>query len=199
LLGFVAERAGGDRLDRLAARLVFEPLEMGASRFVDLALPERPTDVAATERCPYRGVVVGEVHDQNTHAAGGILGQAGLFSTGGDLARFAAAMMTPTGGFSRELVEAFMTPSGVPGSSWMLGWDTPSPTGGESQAGDRWPRTGAGHLGFTGCSLWIDRPRGRAVVLLTNSIHPVVQKPRTKVFRRAVMDAVCDQLLPSSR
>ena len=60
-----------------------------------------------------------------------------------------------------------------PGSSWRLGWDTPSPTPGVSQAGDRWPRTGAvGHTGFTGTSLWLDLAHRRWVVLLTNRVHP---------------------------
>src|SRR5436190_172548 len=36
LLGAALERAGGDRLDRLARDLIFEPLGMHASGFVDL-------------------------------------------------------------------------------------------------------------------------------------------------------------------
>jgi CubicO group peptidase (beta-lactamase class C family) len=196
LLGFVLERASGQRLDALAQRLVFEPVGMSSSRFVDLAQPGRPAAAAATERCPYRGVVRGEVHDQNTHAAGGILGQAGLFTTADDLSRFALAIMDGAAGFSRDVTAEFLKPSGVPGSTWCLGWDTPHPSAGESQAGDLWPRTGVGHLGFTGCSLWLDPPRRRLVVLLTNSIHPAVQKTRTKALRRAVMDAVVAALPP---
>jgi len=190
LLGFAIERAAGDRLDRVARAQVFEPLSMASARFVDLAQNDRPHPVAATERCPYRGVVHGEVHDQNTHAAGGILGQAGLFSTADDVGRFAQAMVDASHGFSRELLDTFFTRCAIPGSTRSLGWDSPSDVPGESHTGELWPRDAVGHLGFTGCSLWIDRARERWAVLLTNSIHPNVQKPVTKALRRRVMDAV---------
>ena len=65
LLGFYLERVGGERLDALATRLVFEPLGMQATRFVDLdADPPvpRPSPVAPTEVCPRRGLVVGLGH-----------------------------------------------------------------------------------------------------------------------------------------
>jgi CubicO group peptidase (beta-lactamase class C family) len=193
LLGFAVERAAGDRLDHVARRLVFDPVGMPSARFVDLAQPDRP-DAPPTEDCPYRGIVRGEVHDQNTHAAGGILGQAGLFACADDLGRFADAMIRASAGFDRAVLDAFFAPCGVPGSTWRHGWDTPSTTPGESQAGERWSRAGFGHTGFTGTSMWLDPPRGRYAILLTNSIHPVVQKPVTKAFRRRVMDAIVAEL-----
>ena len=184
LLGALCEEIGGDRLDHLAARLIFDPLGMIASRFVDLGAGERLVTAAPTELCPRRGLVVGEVHDDNCHAAGGILGHAGLFSTADDLARFAIAACAgrafPT--------ERLWSPANVPGSTWCLGWDRPSP--GPSQAGTHWPRTGVGHLGFTGCSLWIDPPRARACVFLTNRVHPSRADDRIKQLRPAVHDLV---------
>jgi CubicO group peptidase (beta-lactamase class C family) len=59
-----------------------------------------------------------------------------------------------------------------------------------SHAGDRWPRDGFGHLGFTGCSIWLDPPRDRAVVLLTNRVHPSRAREGIRELRRAVMDGV---------
>jgi CubicO group peptidase (beta-lactamase class C family) len=193
LLGFIVERAAGDRLDRVAQHLVFDPVGMPHTRFVDLDRPERP-DAAATEDCPYRGFVVGEVHDQNTHAAGGILGHAGMFTVADDLSRFASAIVDATAGFDRAVIDAFLEPCGVPGSTWRHGWDSPSTTPGESQAGELWSRDGFGHCGFTGTSLWIDPARRRHAVILTNSIHPVVQRPVTKAFRRAMHDAITTML-----
>ncbi len=194
LLGACVERAGGDRLDHLAAAHVFDALGMTATRFVDLDASDRPTGAAATEDCPYRGVVQGEVHDQNAHAAGGIMGHAGLFSTAPDLGRFAMAMIDASGGFDRGTIDAFFAPSGVPGSTWRHGWDTPDPKPGVSHAGDRWSRDGMGHLGFTGCAIWLDPARRRYVVLLSNFIHPTVRKEDLKAFRRAVMDEVVARL-----
>jgi len=197
LLGAALERAGGARLDQLARALVFEPLAMGETRFVDLERPH-PTGAASgtapTELCPRRGLVWGEVHDENAHAAGGIAGHAGLFSTTGDLMRFAAAMNAAVRGerglFDPARARALATTPSVPGATWRLGWDAPSPEPGVSHAGDRWPRDGFGHLGFTGCSIWLDPPRDRAVVLLSNRVHPSRTRDGIRELRRAVMDGV---------
>jgi serine-type D-Ala-D-Ala carboxypeptidase len=197
LLGAALERAGGARLDELARALVFEPLAMAATRFVDLERPHAAAPVAGvapTEVCPRRGLVWGEVHDENAHAAGGICGHAGLFSTAGDLVRFAAAMNAAVRGerglFDPERARRLATTPSVPGSTWRLGWETPSREPGVSHAGDRWPKDGVGHLGFTGCSMWLDPPRDRAVVLLTNRVHPTRERGGIRELRRAVMDGV---------
>jgi CubicO group peptidase (beta-lactamase class C family) len=196
VLGFVAERAAGDRLDALAARALFEPLGMTSARFVDLAAPRMafPAPVAPTEICPRRGLVHGEVHDDNCHAAGGVLGHAGLFVSAPDLARFCLALCAsfggtrPAGGFPPELVREVFTPCDVPGSTWRLGWDGPTETG--SSLGELWPRTAVGHLGFTGCSMWLDPPRARFAILLTNRVHPTRADERIKQVRPRFHDAV---------
>ena len=204
LLGAGLERAGGQRLDQLARALVFEPLGMAATHFVDLERPHPAppvTGVAPTEVCARRGLVWGEVHDENAHAAGGIAGHAGLFSTAGDLARFAAAMNAAVRGerdgagpFDPARARRAATTPSVPGATWRLGWDTPSPTPGVSHAGDRWPRDGFGHLAFTGCSMWLDPLRDRAVVIVTNRVHPTRHGTGIRELRRALMDAVVDAL-----
>jgi CubicO group peptidase (beta-lactamase class C family) len=89
-------------------------------------------------------------------------------------------------------VRRYWSPSGVPGSTWCLGWDRPAATG--SSAGTRWPRTGVGHLGFTGCSIWIDPPRARWVVLLSNRVHPTRANDRIKSFRPRLHGAIVEAL-----
>ncbi|HTE53059.1 MAG TPA: serine hydrolase domain-containing protein [Kofleriaceae bacterium] len=206
LLGAALERAAGERLDRAAARLVLEPLAMHSAFFVDLEVapsarpaPSGPIgSIAPTELCPRRGLLVGEVHDENAHAAGGVCGHAGLFATAGDVARFAAAMCAAVAGepgwFSPAAARALVRTESTPGSTWRLGWDTPAPAPGASQAGDRWPRDGLGHLAFTGCSMWLDPPRGRHVVILTNRVHPTRQGTGIRELRRAIMDAAVTAL-----
>ena len=106
--------------------------------------------------------------------------------------------VTATVAFRAEVVERFFTDAPTPGSTWRLGWDTPSHTLGISQAGDRWPRAGAvGHTGFTGTSIWLDLPNRRWVILLTNRVHPTrfgTTADQIKALRRAVGDAVVDAL-----
>ena len=81
------------------------------------------------------------------------------------------------------------TPKGCPRTP---GWDTPSASA--SQAGRHFSAESVGHLGFTGCSLWIDPPRRRWVVLLTNRVHPSRDDIRIKALRPVVHDAVCAML-----
>ncbi len=200
-LGAIIERVTGDRLDRAAARLVFEPLAMTATRFVDLtASPPvaRPSPVAPTELCPYRGLVVGEVHDDNAHSVGGICGHAGVFSTAPDLEKFALALIAAFNGdaathFDHATTKRFATTSVGPEGVRTLGFDRPDPKPGVSQAGDRWPRTGFGHTGFTGTAMWLDPPRGRYAILVANRVHPSREQVGIKPFRRSVFDAVIER------
>jgi len=205
-LGALLERAAGASLAELTTRLVAEPLGLADAGFVDLLGPRRALAAPppATELDAVRGLVAGEVHDENCHAGGGIAGHAGLFAPLGDVAAFARAMAgAPDHGAGRidaAVAETCFTSSAAPGTSWRLGWDTPSPQPGVSHAGDAWPRQHAvGHLGFTGTSLWIDWARGRWAVLLTNRVHPSRTRPEAaliKDVRRAFGDlawALCER------
>ena len=156
--------------------------------------------MAATERCPVRGrVVSGEVHDLNAFAMDGVAGHAGLFSTAADLAAVGEALLAAWRGdagpalVERDVIREFWRPAGVPGSTWRLGWDGPADA--RSQAGARLSRAAVGHLGFTGCSLWIDPARALIIVLMTNRVHPEVRDdPRFRAFRPAVHDAILEAL-----
>lgn len=197
-LGALLERAGGAPLEALFPALVAEPLGLAATTYVDLraAPPAFAAPPVSTELCARRGLVTGEVHDENAHAGGGIAGHAGLFAPLGDVAAFAAAMVraphAPVGRFDPALVRHAFATAAAPATSWRLGWDTPATTPGVSHAGDAWPRDHAvGHLGFTGTSMWLDWARGRWAVLLTNRVHPSRTRPeaaRIKELRRAIAD-----------
>src|SRR5262249_8969049 len=143
-LGAVVERAaGGAPLPQAFSELVGAPLGLGAGY-----APIDPAGTVATE-LDERGLVCGRVHDENADCGGSACGHAGLFATIGDVAAFAAAIVgaangEPRGRFRPDVVARFFTDNVV--GSWRLGWDTPSHEVGVSQAGDRWPRTGAaGH------------------------------------------------------
>ncbi len=217
LLGEVIARAAGLPLEQAFAELVGGPLGLDA-RYVASTEPAltEPAVVATELDVPgaatthsvlpsdaragatHRGLVVGRAHDENAYFGGGVCGHAGLFATLGDVARFAAAVVTGSGPFDAAIVETCATTAAAPGTSWRLGWDTPSATPGSSHAGDRWPRSGViGHLGFTGTSLWLDLPRRRWVALLTNRVHPTRlagSADAIKALRRAVHDAAVSAL-----
>ncbi|MBS1120059.1 MAG: beta-lactamase [Deltaproteobacteria bacterium] len=198
-LGAILERAAGMPLEQAFTELVAGPLGL-AARYPGTVTLE---GAVATEIDDVRGLVCGRVHDENAYYGGGICGHAGLFATIGDVATFAAAILETHDGRARgrfvpEVVRRFATESAAPDTCWRLGWDTPSPEPGMSHAGDLWPRQGAiGHTGFTGTSLWLDLPRRRWVVLLTNRVHPTRFGTSTadiKALRRAVNDAAFELL-----
>ena len=202
VLGAVLERAGDAPLEDLTTT-AHRDLGLLATGFVDLRGARRPGRFAsppvATERDARRGLVAGEVHDENCHASGGVAGHAGLFAPLADVARFAALMATGprTGvaGVDARVIARCFTTAAAPATSWRLGWDTPSATPDVSHAGDAWPRAAAvGHLGFTGTSLWLDWALGRWAVLLTNRVHPDRTRPAAatiKQLRRDVGDLAC--------
>ena len=171
---------------------VFAPLGMHDTMFRPPA--ELRPQIAPTENDPWRGrVVQGEVHDENAFAMGGVAPHAGLFSTAGDLARFAQMLLN--GGVldgrrivSGEVVELFTRRARIPGSDRALGWDTKSAEG--SSAGTLFSPRSFGHTGFTGTSIWIDPERQLFVILLTNRVYPTRENQLIREVRPAVADAV---------
>lgn len=131
---------------------------------------------AATEDCPVRKkVIVGSVHDLNAASMGGVSGHAGLF---GDVRSVAAASNWPMrvmhnqiDDLNRATIEHFWKYRGA--GSHCLGWDTPSLIG--SSASELWPQNAVGHLGFTGCSLWMAIEEGITVCFLSNRVHPHIE------------------------
>ncbi|MDE2689817.1 MAG: serine hydrolase [Acidobacteriota bacterium] len=192
LLGEILERGSGRPLDTLVREEVLGPLGLRDTGYLpDPALRER---IAPTEPDDWRGRLPhGEVHDENTHALGGVAPHAGLFGTVRDVATFAQAMLN--GGvygerrIARAETVALFTQRAdlVPASSRALGWDTPSQP---SSAGRYFSARSFGHTGFTGTSLWIDPELELIVVLLTNRVHPTRENIAIRRLRPAIHDAV---------
>ncbi len=197
VLGELVERVSGEPLDTFCQSRVFAPLGMADTHFNRLPFTGDPTRYAATELCPWRErVLVGEVHDGNAWAMGGVAGHAGLFSTAGDVLRFAEEMLAADRGeselFPAEVAREFSRRQEIPpGSDWALGWDTPSA---ESTSGRHFSRASIGHTGFTGTSVWIDLERGAIVVVLANRVHSVAKRSRFEL-RPLVHDLVMEAFL----
>jgi len=197
LLGKALEVLLGEYLPGWVRREIFLPLGMTASGFcpapeVRAAIPPTEEDIAFRHRR-----IRGEVQDENAWVLKGAAGHAGLFSNVPDLLRFAAAILgSETGSaaesdqpdvFDRETVEYFAQRQKPDGSSRALGWDTPSE---KSSSGRHFSRRSIGHLGYSGCSLWIDLDARVAVVLLTNRTWPDRRSQLIREVRPAFHDAV---------
>lgn len=194
LLGFI--------LDDLAALpLQFDTLreQMGGIQDLQFHPPAIwKTRTAPTRRHETRGLLVGEVDDDNAWALGGAAGHAGLFGTAaavGECARHLLQVLDGrVGVFRRDTLQTFITRrADVPGSSRALAWDTMLPT---SSCGTRMSPRAFGHTGFTGTSLWIDPDAGIYAVLLTNRVHPTPENEAIKDVRRAFHDAVTEAMGP---
>jgi CubicO group peptidase (beta-lactamase class C family) len=191
LLGFALERAAGATLgaqfEAWRANAIDADLPL---RF--LPLREWHPRVAPTEMDPWRGrVLVGEVHDENAAALGGVAAHAGLFGTAAAVGACARWWMRAVADATRPIYREFVERGNVPGSSRALAWDTMLPT---SSCGTRMSPTAFGHTGFTGTSLWIDPERNASVVFLSNRVHPSRAGDAMARVRPALHDAVADDL-----
>jgi serine-type D-Ala-D-Ala carboxypeptidase len=182
ILGFIIEKASGQRLDEFLDKRVFGPLGMRETTF-------RPhwtlrARIAPTELTPPRGYPLrGEVHDENAFVLGGVAGHAGLFSTATDLAIFAQMMLN--GGelngarIVADSTVALFTARTPSRGTRALGWDT---CGSENSCGKYMSAKAYGHTGFTGTSLWIDPQRDLFVIVLTNRVHAARARRPSKVI-----------------
>lgn len=171
LLGELVERVSGVGLAEYAQKRVFAPLGMRDTRFTPP--PEDAQRCAPTEErdeAPIRGVV----DDPRAYRLGGVAGHAGLFSTVGDLARFAQMLLRRgeldgTRVLAEETVARMLTPSRAGTAMRALGFDAQSPYA--HARGQLFSERAVGHGGYTGTSLWLDPERDLFVVLLSNRVH----------------------------
>jgi len=175
VLGKVVEKVTGQSLARFAQENIFSPLEMASTGF--LPHPEAIANIAPTERLKEGGMLRGYVHDPLASKLGGIAGDAGLFSTARDLARF-CQMFLQRGSLNgvevfRSDTVALMTspqsPDGKPNIRGF-GWDIQSTY--SSVKGSFFSAMSYGHTGYTGTSLWIDPETQTFLIILTNRVHP---------------------------
>lgn len=173
LMGMIIEKVSGEKLYTLAKKLVFEPLEMKSTTFA----PRDKENIPPTEVVSWRGVVQGEVHDEQASVlrkAGFNPGCAGLFSNVGDLLNV-AGMMLNRGVYKGEKIFdeetiALMTTNALSGigESSGIGWELNQPKFMGQYAGDQT----IGKTGFTGTVIVADLERGIGFVLLSNRTYP---------------------------
>jgi serine-type D-Ala-D-Ala carboxypeptidase len=201
LLGRAVELAAFSSIDKLLRTELAGPLGMRDTGYLPLsAMSECETGrIVSTGHSAERGrEKVGEVDDENAAAMGGVSGHAGVFSTADDLFLFAREILRARRGEGRVLTRQSalaMTRrvESPPGCPRTPGWDTPTPGApGGSQAGGRFSEDSIGHLGYSGCSLWVDLAREIAVVLLTNRVYYGGQNDGLKRIRPRLHDAALE-------
>ena len=175
--GLLAEQVTGQPLADLVRDRICVPLGLTDTGY--LPSPQRVERTAATEYQPAigRGMVRGAVHDENSWSLGGTGGNAGIFATARDLARFGQMLRgygtvdgvrilsaDTVAEMTRDQLPAFLDPGFRHGLGVRIG--DPLSMGVLAAEG------AFGHTGFTGTLLIVDRTRDAVLVLLTNRVHP---------------------------
>jgi CubicO group peptidase (beta-lactamase class C family) len=190
----LAEKATGQRFDALVEANVTVPLGLAETVYNPLRHGIDIHRIAATEfDDDYRGRLVrGEVHDENAFSLDGVSGNAGLFATAADLARFGEAVRTNGAEDLPRLLEPAthvamvsdqLSPSLDPGFRHGLGWRI----GDVNTAGPLSGRGVISHSGFTGTSLVVHPASGLTVVVLANRVHPGREWSEMGGLRQAVV------------
>jgi CubicO group peptidase (beta-lactamase class C family) len=193
LAGVAMSRAAGRPLDEIVAERLASDLGVDDTVFFGVS----QQDEAWKARCapagwsPWRErILVGEVHDDNCAALGGVAGHAGMFGIANSVARFGAACVGAwcgrRGASEEELIRHATAVR--PAGTQRLGWDGKAEQG--SAAGSLIDEDAFGHLGFTGTSLWCDPRRQLVVVLLTNRVAVSDDNAAIRAFRPVFHDAV---------
>jgi serine-type D-Ala-D-Ala carboxypeptidase len=198
LLGKALEVLTRESLDSWTDREIFQRVAMKATGFnpplhARSSIP--PTEIDQVFR---NRRIQGEVQDEHAWQLRGVSGHAGLFSNVPDLLRFAEEVLKSVNPetkdaalFAKPTVDQYATRQVPAGSSRALGWDTPSE---ESSAGPYFSSHSIGHLGYSGCSLWIDLDARVAVALLTNRTWPDRHNQLIREVRPAFHNAVREAL-----
>ncbi len=153
----------------------------------------------------------GTVHDPTVRRMGGVAGEAGVFSTAGDVARFAQGLLDrllyDTGPFplKQSTLERMTQPeqpkTALSGATIFtqdgrlttgvaqrgFGWDINSDF--SRPRGTIFPLGSFGHTGFTGTSLWVDPASDSYVILLANAIYPRGNPPISRLRGEVATDA----------
>ena len=205
LLGEIVWRISGMTVDQYAERHFFSPMAMSATGY--LPSPSDVRSIAPTTEIEGYGLIRGQVHDPTARRMQGVAGHAGVFSTARDVATFARMWLNSGVHIDRQIllpetVTAAMK-NHLPDSLGIkrgLGWDIGSPYA--YQRGEKFPRAGFGHTGWTGTSIWIDPGSKSFVILLANRNHPKegnsIKQLRIKVATLAAEAVGYSKLVPLS-
>lgn len=176
-----------------ASLTMFRPSDKSVNKF----------NIAPTEndRFMRKQHLKGYVHDEMAAYLGGVSGNAGLFSTAGNIAKL--CQMWLNGGtygdvdvLSSSTVRLFTTDKNK-AIDRGLGFDYASRI--KSMESIGMPESTFGHTGFTGTCFWIDPENEIIVVILTNRVNPSRDNPSFTNLnpRNSILKAVYDSLVSS--
>ena len=171
-----------------ATSMTYNPLRKMDSTLI------APTE---NERFIRNQILRGHVHDEAAAFQGGVSGNAGLFSTAGDLAKIAQLYLNDGvyGGerFLSTKTCRLFTGSKSPTSRRGLGFDKPDTKNtNSSPCGLLAPQSVFGHTGYTGTCFWIDPDKKMFFIFLSNRTYP--SRTHTQLFSLNIRTRIQDTI-----
>lgn len=180
LLQQLVEARAGMPMDEFLAQEFYTPMGLKRTGYLPLRfLPEEEIVPSSVDPFLRKTTLQGFVHDESAAFQGGVSGNAGLFSTAGEVARIYQMLLN--GGeldgkryLSKETCRLFTT-TVARNCRRGLGFDKPDMQNpAKSPCAPSAPASVYGHTGFTGTCAWVDPDNGLVYVFLSNRIYPDV-------------------------
>lgn len=180
LLQQLVEARAGMPMDEFLAQEFYTPMGLKRTGYLPLRfLPEEEIVPSSVDPFLRKTTLQGFVHDESAAFQGGVSGNAGLFSTAGEVARIYQMLLN--GGeldgkryLSKETCRLFTT-TVARSCRRGLGFDKPDMQNpAKSPCAPSAPASVYGHTGFTGTCAWVDPDNGLVYVFLSNRIYPDV-------------------------
>jgi CubicO group peptidase (beta-lactamase class C family) len=191
-LGRIVEIVSHKGLDEFARQNVFAPVgmkETGYSQDIALAQKIAPTELR-NGQC-----LIGRVHDPLAELMEGVSGNAGVFSTAEDLARFCTMLLNNGKVRGRKVLSPsavkMLTEPQALGRAY--GFDVSSPYAWIK--GDGFSPSAFCHSGYTGTSIVCDPVNNIYLIILTNRVHPA-DKGSLKNMRVRLADITSHTFIP---
>jgi serine-type D-Ala-D-Ala carboxypeptidase len=195
LLRTVIESVVGKPLDEYAREAVFAPLGLTETGYrPDESLRERIAPTVPKEGPNAGETLIGTVHDGNARGIGGVSGNAGLFGTVADVARFGELLRCRSEAtlFGAPTLTRILTNQIDPavGAHTLFFF---AQGNGFCPAGDLLSPRAVGHSGYTGTLLTLDPAHDLTVALLSNAVYGD-GKVNFLAYRRKFLNALASAL-----
>jgi CubicO group peptidase (beta-lactamase class C family) len=200
LLKKLLETKFGHRLDSLVQDSIYKPLGLTHTGYLPLHRFTADQVVPTEEDKGWRlEMLDGYVHDETAAFTGGVGGNAGLFSTSGELGIILQTLLNEGsyGGrqmFSPAIVRKFTSRS--PHCYRALGWDMQTNQPKNVMVCESATPSCFGHIGYTGTAIWADPTHDIVFVFLSNRVHPTRNNWKINQYRirQSLQQAVYEAL-----
>ncbi len=183
VLGKIAEKVLGDRLDRLFDSLVVKPLGVERTCFLPLR-----QDNTVNSNHDENGR--GKVNDYNCSFLGGVAGNAGVFSCISDMDKFVKMLLHKGKNIYSEEVFNLAVKNYTANMSESRGLGFLYVDGRYSQTGNLFPEGAIGHCGHTGQSVFVDVNSGLYVIILSDATRHADDYGKVMKMREEIHNAI---------